>query len=465
MAPNLRPEPTPSSSLQLPALWVLIAGLHICAAVFAWCLLPHGFEWDHPRFWTNQVLPFAIGGASAACVFGVWRGRPQLAALTIAVLASIPVGMAAGWVTAFPVTGKLLALVSAVGAVLLCACALASLRRAHGIARPISIGAVVGLIVGVALPWSQRGADARTHPAETVRPLEHPATGTTVAALAPWLHVSPAAGALSLEVGSIRIELDPILTFMSRSPDRGWTVLADAQQRTAPPRRYAGTSGDATTNTYYYAGDEPAVLRVSAPSDDVLRVEAETVLPTAVYSHLNSFCALQVRGHRHLFLAFSPIPAQRIEVTYSEYPVGRPSRFAFVDAASELHVVEAETGEKGPFTELARGPLPAGASLGITLFDEQQRIAEIELSDFASQASTQPSPTAGWGVPENAIEFSLTADRPDAMAFVSMTLAGTSVGRGWDSVGHAPGLYRDRIDIRRSYGDRPQPRGDGVRRR
>lgn len=79
------------------------------------------------------------------------------------------------------------------------------------------------------------------------------------------------------------------------------------------------------------------------------------------------------------------------------------------------------------------------------MFDEDRPIAEIDLADFAAQASTQPSPTAGWGVPENAIELSLQLDRPDSPAVLYLT----SVGRGWDSVGHAAGLYRNRIDVRR----------------
>jgi hypothetical protein len=236
---------------------------------------------------------------------------------------------------------------------------------------------------------------------------------------------------------------------MSRSPDRGWTLLAGANDRIGPPRRYAGSSA----NAYHYAGEEPAILRLATPSGDTLHIEAETVLPAAVYSHLNSFCAMEISGHHRLFIAFSPIPEQRIEVTFSEYPVGRPSRFAYLDGAYDLHVVEAESGEKGPFTELARGPLAAGSSLGLTLFDDQQPIAHLDLADFAAQASTQASPTAGWGVPENAIEFSLSRDRADAPAMIFITLAGTSVGRGWDSVGHAPGLYRNRIDIRRDCAD------------
>ena len=47
----------------------------------------------------------------------------------------------------------------------------------------------------------------------------------------------------------------------------------------------------------------------------------------------------------------------------------------------------------------------------------------------------------------NAIEFSLGDDRPTSPASVFVTLAGTSVGRGWDSVGHAAGTYRNRMTI------------------
>ncbi|MDQ3336370.1 MAG: hypothetical protein M4D80_14470 [Myxococcota bacterium] len=445
MASNRSPDA--AASIRLPGLWVVIAGVHIAAAAYAWQQLPHGFGADHPRFWTNQVLPFAIVALGAACLFGLWRRRARLAAVTISVFVGLHVAMAAAWIVVFPITGKRPALMTAAIAVVLCACAIASLWRARGMRVPVAIGAVIGLLIGSALPWSQRGPDAGTHPAPA-RQLGQPTEAATPA-LPPWLRASPHAGALSIEIGLARIELHPLLTFISRSPDRGWTLLADAEDRIGPTRSYAGTSVAAATTTYHYAGDEPAIVRVAALSDEVLHVEAETVLATAVYSHLNHFCAMQISGHRRLFLAFSAIPTQRIEVTYSEYPVGRPSRFAYVDAARELHVVEAESGEKGPFTELARGPLPAGAPLGITLFDEQQPIARIELADFASQASTQLSPTAGWGVPENAIEFSLNGDRPDATARLYITLAGTSVGRGFDSVGHAPGLYRNRVEIRR----------------
>jgi hypothetical protein len=60
-------------------------------------------------------------------------------------------------------------------------------------------------------------------------------------------------------------------------------------------------------------------------------------------------------------------------------------------------------------------------------------------------ASTELSPNPGWGLPQNAIEFSLPDPASPANLFI--TLASTSVGRGFDSVSHAPGTYRNRIRI------------------
>ena len=407
-------------------------------------MLPHGFSAGHSRFWINQVLPFAVIAIGVACAVALWRGRTRIAALAMLVFPGLYVGLTAGWIAVFPITGARPAQLAAVIAGVLFVCAFVSLRGVREVraTMAMAIGAAFGLCIGCAVPWSQRGADAQTHPSAPTAARERGGPPPP-----PWVRVAPEAALLSIDAGSVHIQLRPLLTFISRSPDRGWTMLASAQDRVGPARRYAGEAGE--PDTYRYDGEEPSTLRLSAPRDDTLRVDATTVLPAAVYSHLNSYCAIGIGGHRRLFLVFSPMPTERIEVRFSEYPTGRPSRFAYLDAASVLHVVEAETGEKGPFTELARGSLAANAALGITLFDEQQPIARIDLADFAAQASTQISPTAGWGVPENAIEFSLRRDRPDADAVIYITLADTSVGRGFDSVGHAAGTYRNRIELRR----------------
>jgi hypothetical protein len=162
---------------------------------------------------------------------------------------------------------------------------------------------------------------------------------------------------------------------------------------------------------------------------------------------LNSFCDFEVRGHRRLSLDFSPCPGNPIEVRPFDYPFGRPSRFAFLDADQLFRVVEATSGEKGPFRTLAAGRLGSEQELAITLLDEGGVVARIVLADWAAQADLTLSPTAGWGVPVNAIEFSVSGDAARSPASIFVTLAGTSVGRGWDCVGHKAGTYRNRIRL------------------
>ena len=71
-------------------------------------------------------------------------------------------------------------------------------------------------------------------------------------------------------------------------------------------------------------------------------------------------------------------------------------------------MVQATSGEKGLFHPLASGRLDRGQPLTITILDRDQPVASLTLLDWSSQASTELSPTAGWGLPQNAIEFSLS---------------------------------------------------------
>lgn len=169
---------------------------------------------------------------------------------------------------------------------------------------------------------------------------------------------------------------------------------------------------------------------------------------SATYSHLNTYCEIFLVGHARLSLAFSPCPAHPVDVLMSDYPVGRPARSAYLDAAGVFHVVEATSGEKGPFHELASGKLDRTQTIEITFLDAGVPVASIALADWAAQCSTDLSPTAGWGLPQNAIEFALTGESPRAAACLFISLASTSVGRGFDTVGHAPGAYRNRMAVR-----------------
>lgn len=86
----------------------------------------------------------------------------------------------------------------------------------------------------------------------------------------------------------------------------------------------------------------------------------------------------------------------------------------------------------------------------MTVYDGTVGIARLTIDDWTSQAGRSLSPTAGWGLPVNAIEFRQTDDPDSGSAAIAIwiTLAGTSVGRGWDSVGHGAGVYRSRVHVK-----------------
>ncbi len=384
--------------------WLAVLVAHVIAAAIWWWMMPAGFPLAHPRFWLHRVVPFVL--VAFAVAFVVPRTKPLRPALLAAIPATYLAAAIAGRML-FPATLRTLWFAPlTIGLVLFAIWAVehrAQWRRALLVA---PLGAALGTVLALA----QDAPSPSTHPANIAFPTD----------------ASRSTAASSFQAGPLSLWIDPMLAFISRSPDGCWTVLASTADRLGPV-------------------DERSSLATHVDDRGALHVEAITDVPHAIYSHLNSYSAIAIHGHRRLFLAFSPAPDARIEVLPSDYPSGRPSRFAYVDADRVFHVVEASDAEKGPFANLASGRLAPGDPLAITLYDEQAPIARITFDDFAAQASTELSPTAGWSVPQNAIQFSLDGDVPTAPASMFLTLAGTGVGRGFDSVGHAPGVYRNRI--------------------
>ena len=76
-------------------------------------------------------------------------------------------------------------------------------------------------------------------------------------------------------------------------------------------------------------------------------------------------------------------------------------------ADGRFAVLQASSAEKGPYKELACGRLQRTDPLKLTMRDQGRDVLEVTWLDFAAQASTDLSPTAGYGLPMNAIEFSL----------------------------------------------------------
>lgn len=405
-------------------------------AAAAWFLLPHGFGLGDPLAWANGPALAVLAGASLAGWLAPRRRRSGplrgAAALWVGVWAGL--ALALPWV--FPSTGPL-ALVPALGGLAGALLCWVLAGRAPGRVW------LACLACGAALGWLQvharRGADPGTRPANPAPP-----------ATLPRGSMGPVAGAsvdgagwvrLSLPHGA-RLELDPVLRFHSRSPDRAWTILAGRAYHRRVPFLLERVGRAPGVVQCAFGGPRPGVVELRAGGS--LLVESRRTLPEPVYSHLNHAWAAGIRGPRgRWWVRFGE--GERQEVLPHDYPVGRPARFAVLRRRGLLEVVEASSAEKGPFRTLAACEFEGPLTLEVGC--EEGRVLRLSLLDWAEQASLQRSPTAGWGLPENAIEF--WREESGAGIWISASYAATSVGRGWDSVGHAAGTYRNRIRIER----------------
>ncbi len=424
-----------------------ILALHLPAA-FAWVwLMPRGWPLGSGRFWVNEVAPIVVFLAASIAVVALVVHREGL----VLALALPIIGM---WLSAsiaglfvFPVSGWLISIRLGPLAMLMLLSVIpfrAAIHWSH--VAPL----LIGLIIGPLIMLTERAARPDTHPLNVPMP-PFPADASYEPLSIPigtFTRFSSRSGDLQFTAGPILVEMTPLLTFTSCSPDAGWVNFAAPRDRTPPHRTLDRISHKTSEVIASYTPDGMLHL-VPDEVHNAIDVEAFTPLASPIYSHLNTFCELSIAGHKRLSLTFSPCPTAKIEVTYYDYPFGRPATFACLGADGVFRILRATNSEKGPFTEIASGPLKRGDPLGITLFDEDRPRIRLTFQDWSSQLGTQPSPTAGWNVPVNAIEFSLMSDNPRSPAGIYMTLAATSVGRGFDSVGHSAGTYRNRIHVER----------------
>lgn len=400
--------------------------LHAAMAAAWWWGMPHGFPLLHGRTLANTIGPGLVLG------LGLSLRSSRAAGAT---LAGLWLGVALGLILAFPLSGPRVALAPlAVGLVLL-----AVTRRWPRLV-------LAGALLGVALPFTQRGPEPDTRPllppgAALPAPFEGWAAGPGEG---PAFEVRAAAESVGLELGpGRRVDVEPLLTFTSRSPDRCWTLLASPDERRGPAR---GVERVSARLVDYASADGPAALRARA-RPGALEVEGLVALEGPVFAHLARASLVSVSGLAAPSVRFDACPGVDVELRESDYPVGRPARFACFDG-ERLRVLEATSGEKGPFRALAEGPLARGQPLGLTLLDGGAPVVHVAWLDFTAQAGLGLSPTAGWGAPVNALELHLDRTPRSSRVRLHAELAATSIGRGWDSVGHAAGVYRERLVVR-----------------
>lgn len=425
------------------------AGLFVLALLW-WWMMPKGFPILHSRFWMNSVLPPAamlfVGWVLLQLLKGrrdVWL-RSHLGVLGC-VLGSAYVGFLCFPLSMMGLRLGILVSVAVAGATGLTLLSWLTVenrpRRNAGTMAVIAVGVLVGGFV----PFSQKASIPGTRPDTSPDGFLVRSTSSKIPLLPDRFSFQMGDGTVVARHGSGFLSVNPILRFQSTSPDGFWTLLAPPVEFDWRKVRVVPGMAGRKDHFFYHGKIASSDLNIVPWTNRTeVALNCQTVLPVPVYSHLNSFTELFFSGSDRLFVSFSPCPG-KIEILPSDYPAGRPARFAAMMPEGILKVVEASSGEKGPFKVLTEGVIARDAPVALTLWSGETPVYRVTFHDWAALASNQLSPTAGWGMPENAIEFSLADGARAAMIY--LTLAGTSVGRGWDSVGHAPGVYRNRVTI------------------
>ncbi|MBX3221236.1 MAG: hypothetical protein KF795_12005 [Labilithrix sp.] len=408
---------------------VVVLTVHAAAFAAAIVFLPRGFELGDIRAWSNTWLPAAAGTVIAGALvrFVFFKSSGLFVSLVSAAIAG-------GWLAAI-VTGNVLFPVSigverTVGPAAI-AIALGTIAWATKLRTvPSLAAAAAGAAVGVVEVLAQ-GA-----PPPSTRPLG----GALAEVNGEPTKDDAATGQVSFPCGKEHVRVRPLLTFESRSPDATWTVLAPPEAF-GPRRKFDAFFKEKNGFRAHYTDDGVTSL-VATKDAKGLDVEAVSKLPRAVYSHLNAFATVYVPFEAAV--SFGPTGQETFDVEPEDYPAGRPLRFAYLGADIAFHVVRASEAANGPYAELAKGRLGRDEPLTIELRhrDGSAGTCKLTFKDWAAQVSTEPSP-AGWGLPQNSIQLHARGKE----ALIVLTLAETGPGRGWYSVGHAEGTYKNRIRV------------------
>lgn len=244
------------------------------------------------------------------------------------------------------------------------------------------------------------------------------------------------AAALVVQAGARTLFIDPAFELTSFSKSGLWTVF-DYQREVLPSWEVAGI--DARSLALRASTELLSANVLVQIVEGELSVRSVTYLRREVCVHLAHALALGLPPDRDL-------GGMRIEGRPWQIGVrprfGRPlSGIAMLGAApvefvayrhGRLELLRASADEKGPFTTL-------------TALDDRDPVLQgrgfrIQIRGFVAQAAREPSPTAGFGVSQAALDASYDQIRVE--------LAATGIGRGFNTVRIAPGSYELTVVVR-----------------
>ena len=210
--------------------WRVAFAVHAATAAAGLWLMPGGFPLAHPRFWANRVLPAAVLVGACVGLLATWRRKQRLVSAVGLAFCALWLAGAASFALTFPVSWRLPCIFClAVGVALLGAFHLAAGGRRVPRAAA-AVAAVLGAVVGAAAPRTQRAGPPSARPANVGLPAA--AIGEDLSARVPpvlrWgsCSVFPEVAMVSVAHGGLEVDVRPLLTFRSVSPDRCWTILA-----------------------------------------------------------------------------------------------------------------------------------------------------------------------------------------------------------------------------------------------
>ena len=438
---------------------VAVLLLHLIAGIAALFLLPHGFALTDVHLWSNTVVPGAAVLVTAVAVvrYLFLRSSPMLLGVLVAAAAG-------GWLVAIATGGTLYpasmpaSRLAAPAVVALALVTLAWWSKERVVVSAVAL--VAGGALGALEVFAQRAAEPSTRPAG----------GTLAEVQGEAVSDDAATGQIVVPCGKGKIRVNPMLTFQSRSPDRTWVLLAPAQdlRKQRALTHYTKTANGLRAS---YTDDGESTLVVTKDKSGAVDIEALTRLSAPVYAHLDTWTTIHLSFDATV--SFGPTGPTRFSFEPADYPTGRPMQLAYLGEDLAFHVVRARDAEKGPFAEVATGHLTRDEALTIEIRprgdkeDEKEetpkpkgkgkskgkdkkdqdpdrdRGCRLVFKDWSAQLSTEPSPTAGSGLPQNSIQFFAR----DNESLVVLALAETGPGRGYDSVGHAAGTYRNRLRV------------------
>lgn len=398
----------------VPRALLALACLLLLALLVGACLLwslamPGGFAVASAPWWLGRGLPLAVASLCAIALFSPALREPLLLGLF-----ALPAAFGGTLLLVFPATGLNAGGGPLVLAVATAALVFATIRpgRSHlHLALPAGLlWAVLGIGGGLAM----RAPPPSTTPAPLALLEQRP--------LAP-LEEAGAEQLATLEIEHLRFTVDARLHLDETSPDGNWSLF----------------SLDHTVQLSCHREDTRA-------PEHTLELDVRCVLPSPAWAHLGHSAVIAIHGGRDLHLSLAEPGAPLTPIAPLDLVGGMPAAAVYLGPYERVHLVRGAANDKGPWTHLASAPMEDG-DLRLWIHEGTRRIAEIELPAFAAQASTAPSPTAGWGLPQNAIEFR-GASEPDGAAQLWVSPAATSLGRGFQTVGYRRGTYRSAVRIR-----------------